>query len=120
MLEEILAYKVKEFSVPCYKRVQKIVILLEEVQKQLFAGVTVQVHGKTTMEESYCSKIKEIKPKTATGLCHRSILGFFSFLQNTSGQLLLEVVGQDILKNSQSEAYCRLTFNQTADQKINP
>ena len=40
MLEEILAYKVKEFSVPCYKRVQKIVIL-EEVQKQLFAGVTV-------------------------------------------------------------------------------
>ena len=41
MLEEILAYKVNEFSVPCYKRVQKIVILLEEVQKQLFAGVTV-------------------------------------------------------------------------------
>lgn len=41
MLEEILAYKVKEFSVPCYKRVQKIVTLLEEVQKQLFAGVTV-------------------------------------------------------------------------------
>ena len=72
------------------------------------------------MEESYCSKIKEIKPKTTIGLCHRSFLGFFSFLQNTSGKLLLEVVGQDILKNSQSEAYCRLTFNQTADQKINP
>ena len=44
------------------------VMLLEEVQKQLFAGAMAQIHRKTHVTESCCSKVAELKPAIITGL----------------------------------------------------
>ena len=91
--EEILASK--ELPLPYYKRVQKIVLLLEKYRSSSLLCYRVNSREKT-MAEYYYSKIRELKPTIR--LCHRCFPKCFSLLQNTSGGLLLEVVSEGILK----------------------
>ena len=95
--EEILASKVEELPLPYYKRVQKIILLLEKYRSSSLLCYLVNSREKT-MAEYYYSKIRELKPETTIRLCHRCFPKCFSLLQNTSGRLLLEVVSEGILK----------------------